>query len=217
MTYMSVKSKNADVLHLVRGPGLRSWGVFMGILSIGFGVVFFSREDESVLWKVFCFCCSVLGAFLSLDDWEECILDKKNDQVQLKRLSLVEKAMYPRGESTNVVTAFLSHVTDVRMEEEDVRYFGRARYLLLVFRDGYSLPLTVKATKGSGENHLAILKVIQDFLHIEESERPQEVLQERKEETDEDDSSSSSSSASSFEKIPADVTEEMEGASKKVD
>lgn len=30
MTYMKVKLKNSDVLHLVREPGLRSWSVFVG-------------------------------------------------------------------------------------------------------------------------------------------------------------------------------------------
>lgn len=49
------------------------------------------------------------------------------------------------------VTASLSHVIDVQMAEENVKFFGKAKYLLLVFKDGYSLPLTIKATKGSGE------------------------------------------------------------------
>lgn len=33
-------------------------------------MVVFSHEDDSMLWKLFCFSCGVLGAFLSLDDWE---------------------------------------------------------------------------------------------------------------------------------------------------
>lgn len=211
---MKVKLKNSDVLHLVREPGLRSWSVFVGIFSIGLGVVFFSHEDDSMLWKLFCFSCGVLGAFLSLDDWEECILDRKKDLVQLKRLSLIERIVFARKESANVVTASLSHVIDVQMAEENVKFFGKAKYLLLVFKDGYSLPLAIKATKGSGENHLAILKVIQDFLQIEEANRSTEPITiEKEEQPDGDDSSTASSSLSSFEKLSADEAEEIENAS----
>ncbi|PIK47230.1 hypothetical protein BSL78_15919 [Apostichopus japonicus] len=185
------------------------------ILSIGLGVVVFSHEDDSMLWKLFCFSCGVLGAFLSLDDWEECILDRKKDLVQLKRLSLVERVVFARKESCNVVTAPLSHVIDAQMAEDEVKFFGKAKYLLLVFKDGYSLPLTIKATRGSGENHLAVLNFIQDFLQICEADRSTEPIKIEKSELpeEEDNSSTTSSSSCSFEKLPADEAEEIEIAS----
>ncbi|XP_788217.1 cytochrome b-245 chaperone 1 [Strongylocentrotus purpuratus] len=164
MAYMSVVAHNDKMLHLARSPGFRAWATFFGILAIGGGMVIFSHDDW--LWKSFCLFCCGFVAICSLDDWEECIIEKDGD-ILLKRFSLVEKILRPKQNQRQVI-AESSSIVKAEVEAEDIRFFGRGRLVMLYFSAGYTLPLTEKCTLGDGSDHEVIAKIIQKFLALDQ-------------------------------------------------
>lgn len=210
MGYMQVISQTDRILHLSRSPGLRGWSTFIGILSIGIGMMIFSGDSPT--WKIFCLVCCLFVSFCSLDDWEECIFDKTKGEVTLKKFSLVERVLKPT-DSQRHVQANLDEIAGVGVEQEDIRFFGRGKCVLLNFVSGFSLPLTEKCTLGNGKEHIAIADTIGNFLDIDPKLQAKQAEIAGYYEEDEEDSASLSSPSAS----EADCEDSTEGEEEEVE
>ncbi|XP_033630793.1 cytochrome b-245 chaperone 1-like isoform X2 [Asterias rubens] len=164
MVYMRVVSRSKSILHLARSPGLRSWATFVGIVSIGIGLLIYSTEG--IMMKLFWFLCTVFVAISSLDDWEECIIDRDTLIIKLNRERLMERLLMPFQKARSVV-ADVSEVCSVMVEHEDIKFFGRGYYVTLQMNTGMLLPITEKCTLGDSREHQQIADVIDDFLKPE--------------------------------------------------
>lgn len=162
MVYMSVVSRTEKTLHLARIPGLRAWSTFVGILAVGLGMVIFSNDDW--LWKCFCLFCCGFVAICSLDDWEECIIEK-GGEIRLKRFSLIEKLLRP-SESQREIVAETDSVMKAEVQAEKIRFFGTGRVVMLTFSAGYTMPLTEKCTLGDGMDHQYVADIIHAYLDL---------------------------------------------------
>uniref|UniRef100_A0A452UTJ9 Essential for reactive oxygen species protein n=1 Tax=Ursus maritimus TaxID=29073 RepID=A0A452UTJ9_URSMA len=66
--YMQVESRTSSCLHLKRAPGIRSWSLLVGILSIGLAAAYYS--GDSLGWKLFYVTGCLFVAVQNLEDWE---------------------------------------------------------------------------------------------------------------------------------------------------
>jgi len=65
---MRVESRTSSCLHLKRAPGIRSWSLLVGILSIGLAAAYYS--GDSLGWKLFYVTGCLFVAVQNLEDWE---------------------------------------------------------------------------------------------------------------------------------------------------
>ncbi|EAW89782.1 chromosome 17 open reading frame 62, isoform CRA_f [Homo sapiens] len=72
--YLQVETRTSSRLHLKRAPGIRSWSLLVGILSIGLAAAYYS--GDSLGWKLFYVTGCLFVAVQNLEDWEEAIFDK---------------------------------------------------------------------------------------------------------------------------------------------
>ncbi|XP_072043757.1 cytochrome b-245 chaperone 1-like [Amphiura filiformis] len=201
MAYMHVVSQSDEKLHLARSPGIRAWSTFVGILAVGVSMMVYSGDNP--VWKIFCLVCCLFVSVCSLDDWEECILDKNKGEVILKKFSLVEKMLKP-NDSQRLVQASLEEISGVEVEQEDIRFFGRGKCVLLNFISGFSLPITEKCTLGSGKEHIAIADTIGNFLELE-------IQKKSKDPTKRNGDGSASVSSSSASEADCEESSDEEG------
>nr|XP_051694779.1 cytochrome b-245 chaperone 1 isoform X1 [Oryctolagus cuniculus] len=89
--YMQVETRSSSCLHLKRAPGVRSWSLLVGILSIGLAAAYYS--GDSLGWKLFYVTGCLLVAVQNLEDWEEAIFNKNTGKVILKTFSLYRKLL----------------------------------------------------------------------------------------------------------------------------
>ncbi|XP_027481618.1 cytochrome b-245 chaperone 1 isoform X3 [Zalophus californianus] len=89
--YMRVESRTSSCLHLKRAPGIRSWSLLVGILSIGLAAAYYS--GDSLGWKLFYVTGCLFVAVQNLEDWEEAVFNKSTGQVVLKTFSLYRKLL----------------------------------------------------------------------------------------------------------------------------
>nr|XP_006814660.1 PREDICTED: uncharacterized protein C17orf62 homolog isoform X2 [Saccoglossus kowalevskii] len=145
MTYMKIAKKSDRILHLSREPGIRAWSMFVGVISIGIGAVYFSLDN--IVWTSVCILGSFIIAMSCLDDWEECIFNKGTKEVRMKTFNLMQKLVLPAGKQRQVV-ANLSDIIAVRVQEEDIKYAGKGHYVVLVFGTGFVIPIAERCTIG---------------------------------------------------------------------
>ncbi|XP_064806750.1 cytochrome b-245 chaperone 1 homolog isoform X2 [Oncorhynchus masou masou] len=134
------------MLHLKRSPGIRSWSLLIGIVSIGLAAAYYS--SDSILWKLFFVTCCLFVAMQNTEEWEEAVFDKTKKVIELKTFSLYALilAMCRRGQEKVVMD--MRHMRDVCVQEEKVRYLGKGYLLVLRLATGFSYPLTQSATMG---------------------------------------------------------------------
>uniref|UniRef100_A0A673VRJ8 Essential for reactive oxygen species protein n=1 Tax=Suricata suricatta TaxID=37032 RepID=A0A673VRJ8_SURSU len=89
--YMQVESRTSSCLHLKRAPGIRSWSLLVGILSIGLAAAYYS--GDALGWKLFYVMGCLFVAVQNLEDWEEAIFNKSTGKVVLKTFSLYKKLL----------------------------------------------------------------------------------------------------------------------------
>ncbi|XP_064806751.1 cytochrome b-245 chaperone 1 homolog isoform X3 [Oncorhynchus masou masou] len=151
------------MLHLKRSPGIRSWSLLIGIVSIGLAAAYYS--SDSILWKLFFVTCCLFVAMQNTEEWEEAVFDKTKKVIELKTFSLYALilAMCRRGQEKVVMD--MRHMRDVCVQEEKVRYLGKGYLLVLRLATGFSYPLTQSATMGDVE---AVALLLKRFLGLEE-------------------------------------------------
>ncbi|XP_023507474.1 cytochrome b-245 chaperone 1 isoform X1 [Equus asinus] len=144
--YMQVETRTSSCLHLKRAPGIRSWSLLVGILSIGLAAAYYS--GDSLGWKLFYVTGCLFVAVQNLEDWEEAIFNKSTGKVVLKTFSLYKKLLTLSRAGHDQVVVLLNDIRDVNVEEEKVRYFGKGYVVVLRFATGFSHPLTQSAVMG---------------------------------------------------------------------
>ncbi|XP_032175558.1 cytochrome b-245 chaperone 1 isoform X1 [Mustela erminea] len=180
--YMQVESRTSSCLHLKRAPGIRSWSLLVGILSIGLAAAYYS--GDSLGWKLFYVTGCLFVAVQNLEDWEEAVFNKNTGQVVLKTFSLYRKLLTLLRAGHDQVVVLLSDIRDVNVEEEKVRYFGKGYVVVLRFATGFSHPLTQSAVMGHRSDVEAIAKLIATFLELHRLESPMELSQSSDSEAD---------------------------------
>uniref|UniRef100_A0A7N4NKF8 Essential for reactive oxygen species protein n=1 Tax=Sarcophilus harrisii TaxID=9305 RepID=A0A7N4NKF8_SARHA len=89
--YMQVETRTGSLLHLKRSPGIRSWSLLVGILSIGLAAAYYSGDN--IGWKFFYVTGCLFVAVQNLEDWEEALFDKTTGKVILKTFNLYKKIL----------------------------------------------------------------------------------------------------------------------------
>ncbi|KAI5277318.1 cytochrome b-245 chaperone 1 isoform X1 [Manis pentadactyla] len=173
--YMQVETRTGSRLHLKRAPGIRSWSLLVGILSIGLAAAYYS--GDSLGWKLFYVTGCLFVAVQHLEDWEEAIFNKSTGKVVLKTFSLYKKLLTFCRAGHDQVVVLLNDIQDVNVEEEKVRYFGKGYVAVLRFATGFSHPLTQSAIMGHRSDVEAIAKLITAFLELHRLESPMELSQ----------------------------------------
>ncbi|XP_006886366.1 PREDICTED: uncharacterized protein C17orf62 homolog [Elephantulus edwardii] len=168
--YMQVEVRTRSCLHLTRAPGIRSWSLLVGILSIGLAAAYYS--GDSLGWKLFYVTGCLFVAVQNLEDWEEAIFNKSTGKVVLKTYSLYRKLLTLCRAGHEQVVVLLSDIRDVNVEEEKVRYFGKGYMVVLRFVTGFSHPLTQNAVMGHRSDVDAVAKLITSFLELHRPESP---------------------------------------------
>ncbi|CAL8282621.1 unnamed protein product [Merluccius merluccius] len=169
MGYMTVEEHSSTTLHLKRCPGIRSWSLLVGITSIGLAAAYYS--SDSLLWKLFYVTGCLFVAIQNMEEWEDVVFDKSSSRIELKTFSLYAfiLTLWRRGHETVVLD--LSHLRDVSVQEEKVRYLGRGYVLVLRLATGFSYPVTQSATMGGRSDVEAVGALLKRFLGLEELQR----------------------------------------------
>ncbi|XP_071965390.1 cytochrome b-245 chaperone 1-like isoform X3 [Antedon mediterranea] len=162
MVYMKVHSETEGRLHLKRTPGIRSWSILIGFFAIGFGL--WKYTVDSLPWKLlyisFCFMIGVT----SIDDWEDCIIDKKKNEVRISKSGLIRKIC-------SIVAPPNFQEVKYADVEEDVTKLGKGCYVVLRMESGMALPLTDTCTLGADSSeHRDIADKINAFLNLDRKE-----------------------------------------------
>ncbi|XP_061562607.1 cytochrome b-245 chaperone 1 homolog [Phycodurus eques] len=190
MGYMVVEQRSSTMLHLKRNPGIRSWSLFIGMTSIGFAAAYYSTD--SILWKLFYVTGCLFVAIQNMEEWEEAVFDKTNNEIQLKTISLYTLVLTLWKKGQEKVVLDLRHLHDVCVEEERVRYLGKGYLLMLRLATGFSYPLTQSATLGGRSDVEAIAALLKRFMGMEERRQQKEMAEYAEEEADFLDNSSDS-------------------------
>ncbi|XP_077980453.1 cytochrome b-245 chaperone 1-like [Glandiceps talaboti] len=166
MTYMKVVTKNDRILHLAREPSVRSWSIFVGILSVGLGAAYFSVD--SFLWSLSYIVGCLIIAATNLEEWEDCIFDKDKQEARMKKFNLMHKILLPFREQRQVVVG-LSEIVSVKVKEEEVKYTGKGFFIVLVCESGFVLPITDSCFVGDKSSHVTLCDLIKSFLKLDQT------------------------------------------------
>ncbi|XP_075418543.1 cytochrome b-245 chaperone 1 [Tenrec ecaudatus] len=180
--YMQVEVHTGSRLHLKRAPGIRSWSLLVGILSIGLAAAYYS--GDSLGWKLFYVTGCLFVAVQNLEEWEEAIFNKGTGKAVLKTASLYKKLLTLCRAGQEQVVVLLSDIRDVNVEEEKVRYFGKGYVVVLRFATGFSHPLTQSTVMGHRSDVEAIANLITSFLELHRPESPGDPSQSSDSEAD---------------------------------
>ncbi|NWH77318.1 CYBC1 protein, partial [Piaya cayana] len=174
--YMLVEYRTSSHLHLKRSPGIRSWSLCVeGVKKKPLNLCFLC--SDSLAWKLFYVAGCFFVAAQNLEQWEEAVFDKSRGTVCLKTFNLYKKMLtFSKGGNEQVV-ALLNEIRDVKVEEETVRYFGKAYMVVLRFVTGFSHPLTQSAVLGCRSDVEAIARLITSFLELDRVETQQDLTQ----------------------------------------
>jgi len=178
-----LKFKNKEKMHISKGPGVRSWGILIGLLALGLGAAF-CIADSMITKTLSIFVCLLLG-LLCMDDWEDCVLDRYQDQVTLTRSNWYDRLCCRVPESKTRILS-LSNIVGVQA-------LG-TQGLSFVLTSGNPTPVTTKPVEYregiSLGNHISL------FLRLDRVEPVVEDLEYEGEEWDDVALSESSGSDS---------------------
>ncbi|KAM9837507.1 cytochrome b-245 chaperone 1 homolog [Aulostomus maculatus] len=191
MGYMTVEEHSSMVLHLKRSPGIRSWSLLVGIVSVGLAAAYYS--SDSIAWKLFYVTGCLFVAMQNMEEWEEAVFDKTKNLIELRTFSLYAMILTLWSKGQEKVVLDLTHLRDVCVQEERVRYVGKGYLLILRLATGFSHPLTQGATLGGRSDVEAIAVLVKRFLGLEQLQhlwQQEEAEYEEEEEADSLDESS---------------------------
>ncbi|CAJ1081145.1 cytochrome b-245 chaperone 1 homolog [Xyrichtys novacula] len=198
MGYMTVEEQSANLLHLKRSPGIRSWSLLVGIASVGLTAAYYS--SDSILWKLFYVTGCLFVAMQNMEEWEEAVFDKTKNLIELKSFSLYALVLTLWRKGHEKVVLDLTQLCDVCVQEEKVRYLGKGYLLMLRLAAGFSYPLTQSATMGSRSDVEAVASLLKRFLGLEELQKRRQQEEEAEYGEEEDSLDNSSDSEEEVEK-----------------
>ncbi|XP_056221338.1 cytochrome b-245 chaperone 1 homolog [Seriola aureovittata] len=188
MGYMMVEEHSSTLLHLKRSPGLRSWSLLVGIVSVGLAAAYYS--SDSVLWKLFYVTGCLFVAMQNMEEWEDAVFDKTRNLIELKTMSLYASVLTLWRKGQEKIVLDLTQLCDVCVQEERVRYLGKGYLLMLRLAAGFSYPLTQSATLGGRSDVEAVAALLKRFLGLEEQQHLRQQEEDYGEEEDSLDNSS---------------------------
>ncbi|KAK8744469.1 hypothetical protein OTU49_000821, partial [Cherax quadricarinatus] len=163
---MNVSSSNREVLHLSVAPGVKSWSIFVGVISIGVGASFYS-PDEHILMKIaYLTGCLILGLTF-LDDWEDCVFDKTKGQVTMVRRNWFEQ-LTKRCADHNTLILENNNIMAVRVVHGSGRLKDGYQVALVLRAGGTVLISETSVGQKSDQEHLA--RNIRSFLSLDRVE-----------------------------------------------
>ncbi|XP_067431709.1 cytochrome b-245 chaperone 1 homolog [Thunnus thynnus] len=192
MGYMTVEEHSSNLLHLKRSPGIRSWSLLVGIASVGLAAAYYS--SDTILWKLFYVTGCLFVAMQNMEEWEEAVFDKTKNLIELKTLSLYTLVLTLRRKGHEKVVLDLTHLRDVCVQEERVRYLGKGYVVMLRLATGFSYPLTQSATLGGRSDVEALATLLKRFLGLEQLRQRRHQEEEAEYGEEEEDSLESSDS-----------------------
>lgn len=163
---MTVEEQSPTLLHLKRSPGIRSWSLLVGIASIGLAAAYYS--SDSPLWKLFYVSGCLFVAMQNMEEWEEAVFDKTKNLIELKTFSLYAYILTLWKKGQEKVILDMTHLRDVCVQEERVRYLGKGYLLMLRLATGFSYPLTQSATLGGRSDVEAVAALLKRFVGLDE-------------------------------------------------
>lgn len=200
MGYMTIEEHSSTLLHLKRSPGIRSWSVLVGIASVGLAAAYYS--SDSIPWKLFYIAGCLFVAMQNMEEWEEAVFDKTKNLIELKTFSLYTYVLTLWRTGQEKVVLDLTHLHDICVQEERVRYLGKGYLLMLRLATGFSYPLTQSATLGGRSDVEAVAALLKRFLGVEELQRRRQ--QQQKAEFGEDEDGEGDSLDNSSESVDED-------------
>lgn len=190
MGYMTVEEQSPTLLHLKRSPGMRSWSLLVGIASIGLAAAYYS--SDSLLWKLFYVSGCLFVAMQNMEEWEEAVFDKTKNLIELKNFSLYAYVLTLWKKGQEKVILDMTHLRDICVQEERVRYLGKGYLLMLRLATGFSYPLTQSAMLGGRSDVEAVAALLKRFVGLDELKRRSEQEHEEDYGADEEEESSNS-------------------------
>lgn len=196
---MTVEAHTGTLLHLKRCPGIRSWSLLVGIASVGLAAAYYS--SDSILWKLFYIAGCLFVAMQNMEEWEEAIFNKTENLIELKSFSLYAYflTLWRKGEEKVVLD--LTHLRDICVQEERVRYLGKGYLLMLRLATGFSYPLTQSATLGGRSDVEAVAILLKRFVGLDELQRRWQQEEEYGEDEEEESAGHSSGSEEAAEEL----------------
>lgn len=190
MGYMTVEEQSPTLLHLKRSPGIRSWSLLVGIASIGLAAAYYS--SDSLLWKLFYVSGCLFVAMQNMEEWEEAVFDKTKNLIELKTFSLYAYVLTLWKKGQEKVILDMTHLRDICVQEERVRYLGKGYLLMLRLATGFSYPLTQSAMLGGRSDVEAVAALLKRFMGLDELKRRSQQEHEEDYGADEEEESSNS-------------------------
>ncbi|KAL8591016.1 hypothetical protein ACOMHN_021781 [Nucella lapillus] len=164
MAYVTVKSNTNSHLCLCREPNHWSWAILTGAVAIGCGAAYYGTDY--FLWKVLYICGAVYAGLLWMEGWEECELDKKTGEMKISRKTVFQK-LFPQYTDVKIIVVNLDDIVGVRVDEEEVRYFGKSHIVVFLLNTGMTVGVTESYTFGSSREHYEIAETLRTFLELD--------------------------------------------------
>ncbi|XP_076459290.1 cytochrome b-245 chaperone 1 homolog [Babylonia areolata] len=202
MGYVTVKTHTDSHLCLCREPNHWSWAILAGAVGIGWGAAFYGTDD--FLWKLLYISGAIYAGLLWMEGWEECELDKKTGEMKISRKTVFQK-LFPEWTDQKIIVVNLDDIVGVRVDEEDVRYFGKSHIVVFLLNTGMTIGVTESYTFGSSKEHYEVAETLRTFLELD---LPAQQVQD----TD-DYLGDGSSSEDSFEQVdPKDLESDLDSS-----
>ncbi|XP_076332950.1 cytochrome b-245 chaperone 1-like [Tachypleus tridentatus] len=159
MTRLSVKFKSHDRIYLSKVPGIRSWSILVGILSLGIGAGYYG-SDHFILKTGYILGCLVIGLSF-LEAWEKCDFDKTKGNVVLEKSSVFHKLLWPFVNPPRTVLS-IEDLLDIRVGQGP----ANSSQVELVLKSGITLPLTDTPTTETISELECLADLLRSFLKI---------------------------------------------------
>lgn len=164
MGYVTVKENTRERLRLCREPNAWSWSVLIGAVGIGFGAAIYGTDY--LLWKFLYIAGALYAGLLWMEGWEECELDKKKGELRVTRKTVFQKLL-PQFADLKIIVVNLDDIVGVRVDEEEVRYFGQSHVVVFLINTGMTVGVTESYTFGSSKEHYQVAETLRTFLEID--------------------------------------------------
>lgn len=151
-----------DVMSISKSPGIQSLGIFAGIISLGVGAAYYGSDHITVK------CIYILGCFFLagsiLEDWEECILDKTQKKITVRRSSFFQSCF--KLKKSKELQVRLSHVIAVNVEAICVEHPTPRYNIALILRTGMPLLIVESSITQNRSDCNLVVERIERFLKL---------------------------------------------------
>ncbi|XP_045136530.1 cytochrome b-245 chaperone 1 homolog [Portunus trituberculatus] len=179
---MNATRPASHLLHLSVAPGVKSWSILVGIISIGLGATYYSPGEHILLKAAYLIGCLVLGLTF-LDDWEDCVFDKAQGKVTLTRYNWCQR-LFGSWFTGNSLELDMSSVMAVRVLPTQTR-LSKTHQVVLMLRAGGTVAVA-ETCQGSRNDQETLASKIQSFLQLDRVETVRSRYEESSESEDDE-------------------------------